>query len=98
MDRCTRWSDRGPRHTSQQLRALIRLALEFRTWELLAGQGMTDPDIARLLKRAIAGDDGPERQVPMNQQGGLLTSAVERTPNCRGTGAVRPPDSHADRS
>jgi hypothetical protein len=37
------------------LRALIRLALEFRTWELLAGQGMTDPDIARLLKRAIAG-------------------------------------------
>ncbi len=34
-------------------RALISLSLEFRTWELLAHQGMPDRDIARLLARAI---------------------------------------------
>lgn len=35
------------------MRALIRLALEFRTWELCALQGMADRTIARLLSRAI---------------------------------------------
>lgn len=34
-------------------RALIRLALEFRTWELFAHQGMTDRSIARLMVGAI---------------------------------------------
>lgn len=34
-------------------RALIRLALEFRTWELFAHQGMADPSDARLLVGAI---------------------------------------------
>ena len=34
-------------------RALIRLALEFRTWELFAHQGMTDRGIARLMVGAI---------------------------------------------
>lgn len=36
-------------------RALIRLALEFRTWELFAHQGITDRRIARLLVGAIGG-------------------------------------------
>jgi hypothetical protein len=40
---------------SGAMRALVRLALEFRTWELLADQGMTDRAIARLLHGAIAG-------------------------------------------
>lgn len=35
-------------------RPLIRLALEFGTWALLAGQGMTDREIARLMRRAVA--------------------------------------------
>lgn len=34
-------------------RALIRLALEFRTWELFAHQGMTDRGIARVMVGAI---------------------------------------------
>jgi AcrR family transcriptional regulator len=37
-------------------RALIRLALEFRTWELFAHQGMTDRGIARLMVGAIECD------------------------------------------
>jgi AcrR family transcriptional regulator len=36
------------------IRALIRLALEFRTWQLFAHQGMSDRGIARLLVGAIA--------------------------------------------
>ncbi len=35
------------------MRALIRLALEFQTWELLARQGMADRGIARMLVGAI---------------------------------------------
>jgi hypothetical protein len=34
-------------------RALIRLALEFRTWELLAHHGRADGNIARLLVSAV---------------------------------------------
>ena len=39
---------------SAATRALIRLALEFRTWELFARQGMNDRSIAHLLVGAIA--------------------------------------------
>jgi AcrR family transcriptional regulator len=39
----------------RSMRALVRLALDFRTWELLADQGMTDRAIAGLLRGAIAG-------------------------------------------
>lgn len=35
------------------IRALIRLALEFRTWDLFAHEGMSDGSIARLLSGAI---------------------------------------------
>lgn len=38
---------------SPPIRALIRLALEFRTWELFAHEGMSDRSIAHLLSRAI---------------------------------------------
>jgi AcrR family transcriptional regulator len=34
-------------------RALIRLALDFRTWELFGREGLSGPGIARLLSRAI---------------------------------------------
>lgn len=37
------------------LRALIRLALEFRTWQVLSSQRMSDHEIAKLLRRAVAG-------------------------------------------
>ena len=33
-------------------RPLIRVALDFRTWDLLAGQGLSDGEIARLFVRA----------------------------------------------
>lgn len=33
-------------------RPLIRVALEFRTWELMAGQGLSNAEIARLFVRA----------------------------------------------
>jgi hypothetical protein len=36
-------------------RRLVRLALEFGTWALLTAQGMTDPEIANLMRRAVAG-------------------------------------------
>ena len=35
------------------MRALIRLALEFRTWDLFAHEGMSDSSIAFLLSRVI---------------------------------------------
>ncbi len=38
---------------STPIRALIRLTLEFRTWELFAHEGMSDRSIAHLLRRAI---------------------------------------------
>jgi AcrR family transcriptional regulator len=38
-------------------RPLIRLALEFRTWELLAQEGLGDAEIARLFAGAIAAAD-----------------------------------------
>lgn len=41
--------------TGSQLRALIRLALEFRTWQVLAAGGMSDKEIAKLLRLAVAG-------------------------------------------
>ena len=40
---------------SASIRSLVRLALEFRSWELLAGRGMPDQAIAKLLRRAVAG-------------------------------------------
>jgi len=40
---------------SAATRALIRLALEFRTWELFAHQEMADRSIARVLVGAIGG-------------------------------------------
>lgn len=36
------------------VRRLIRLALEFATWELLASRGATDADIARLFRRSVS--------------------------------------------
>ena len=38
------------------LRALIRLALEFATWQRLASEGLTDAEAARLMARAAIGD------------------------------------------
>ncbi len=38
---------------TRPIRALIRLTLEFRTWELVAHEGMSDRSIAHLLRRAI---------------------------------------------
>lgn len=40
---------------SAGIRALIRLALDFLTWELLAGLGLDDRSIARLLSGTIEG-------------------------------------------
>jgi AcrR family transcriptional regulator len=37
------------------VRAMIRLALDFRTWQLVARSGASDGEAARLLVRAIAG-------------------------------------------
>jgi AcrR family transcriptional regulator len=37
------------------IRPLVRLALDFGTWALLADQGMTDKKIAQVLRRAVAG-------------------------------------------
>ena len=34
---------------------MVRLSFEFKTWEVLAGHGMADRDIAKLLCRAVAG-------------------------------------------
>jgi AcrR family transcriptional regulator len=45
----------GSRAAASSLRALIRLALEFRTWQVLAAQGLSDKEIARLLRRAVVG-------------------------------------------
>jgi AcrR family transcriptional regulator len=45
----------GSRAAAPSLRALIRLAFEFRTWQVLADQGMSDKKIAKLLQRAVAG-------------------------------------------
>ena len=44
----------GGQRSSTEVRALIRLALEFRTWELLARDGLTDAAIARLLTDAVS--------------------------------------------
>ncbi len=43
------WGDRDARFA----RALARVALDFRTWDLLAARGMSDAAMARLLARAI---------------------------------------------
>jgi hypothetical protein len=40
---------------ASSLRAVIRLALEFRTWQVLATQGLPDQENAKLLRRAVAG-------------------------------------------
>lgn len=45
---------RMPRRREQAVRALIRLALEYRTWEVLADHGMTDAASASLMARAVA--------------------------------------------
>jgi len=39
---------------SPSVKALVRLGLEFRTWELLTGQGLRHADIARLMTSAAA--------------------------------------------
>jgi AcrR family transcriptional regulator len=44
----------GKAATSASLRSLVRLALEFSSWEVLAGQGMTDAEIANLMRRAVS--------------------------------------------
>ncbi len=41
------------------IRALIRLVLEFRTWELLSGLGLEDGQIAQLLARAVSAVANP---------------------------------------
>lgn len=38
---------------AKSARALVRVALEFRTWELLAAGGMADAAIARLMAHAV---------------------------------------------
>jgi AcrR family transcriptional regulator len=45
----------GAPATKTSLRSLVRLALEFGTWRVLADQGMTDAEIATLLRRAVMG-------------------------------------------
>lgn len=46
---------------SREMTALVRLAFEFRTWELLAGQGLTDARIAALMKAAVRAANGSRR-------------------------------------
>jgi hypothetical protein len=36
----------------------VRLALEFTTWEILADRGMSDLEMAKLMRRAVAGAVG----------------------------------------
>jgi hypothetical protein len=43
----------GPTSTAA-VRSLVRLAFEFTTWEILADRGMTDPEMAMLMRRAVA--------------------------------------------
>jgi AcrR family transcriptional regulator len=45
----------GGSPTRTSIRSVVRLALEFRTWEVLAGPGMLDAEIAKLMRRAVAG-------------------------------------------
>jgi AcrR family transcriptional regulator len=57
------YADRlGGDRTPLAAQALIRLALDFRTWELLSGLGLEDRGIARLLARAAGAvlDQCPE--------------------------------------
>lgn len=35
--------------------SLVRLALEFTTWEVLAQRGLADPEVAKLMRHAVAG-------------------------------------------
>jgi AcrR family transcriptional regulator len=42
----------GARRT---VRPIVRLALEFETWAVLAGEGLTDGEIAALMRRAVDG-------------------------------------------
>jgi AcrR family transcriptional regulator len=51
----------GTRAVKASLRSLVRLAWEFGTWRVLAEQGMPDREIARLLRRAVAGAVIPMR-------------------------------------
>lgn len=37
------------------VRSLVRVALGFATWEILAEHGLTDREIAKLMRRAVAG-------------------------------------------
>ena len=43
------------------VRSLVRLALEFTTWDVLAQRGIPDPEIAKLMRRAVAGVAGQRR-------------------------------------
>jgi AcrR family transcriptional regulator len=44
----------GPPETAASVRRLVRLALDFRTWELLAAEGASDGEVAALLREAVA--------------------------------------------
>lgn len=48
-----------PGRTRTRARRLVRLALEFRTWELLSAGGATDAEIAALLAACAASCSGP---------------------------------------
>jgi AcrR family transcriptional regulator len=45
----------GAPATKASRRSLIRLALEFGSWKVLADQGLPDAEIAKLLRRAVMG-------------------------------------------
>ena len=37
------------------LRPMVRIALDFGSWALLSDEGLTDPEIAAMMRRAVAG-------------------------------------------
>lgn len=45
----------GRAAATSSVRPMVRLAMEFGTWAVLAGEGLTDGEIAKLLRRAVAG-------------------------------------------
>jgi len=45
----------GTSKAASSVRPLIRLALDFGTWQRLAGEGLSDRAMARLMRRAVAG-------------------------------------------
>jgi AcrR family transcriptional regulator len=45
----------GREEAISSVRLMVRLAMEFGTWSVLAGGGLTDREIAKLLRRAVDG-------------------------------------------